>query len=118
MFILSEKIKNKFNVIHNLENESRDSNLFMKKHLKKGQLRHDPSSVKEWYNSIYNLENNNYTKLLPIKDKLIYKMFDTYFNLNKSKEHDGLSMGKIFVGKPEVKHFNNKIYINLYIFNK
>ena len=27
-------------------------------------------------------------------------------------------MDKIFVGKPEIKHFNNKIYITLYIFNK
>jgi hypothetical protein len=27
-------------------------------------------------------------------------------------------MDKIFVGKPEIKHFNNKIYITLYVFNK
>ena len=27
-------------------------------------------------------------------------------------------MDRIFIGKPEIKHFNNKIYITLYIFNK
>ena len=56
--------------------------------------------------------------MLPFKDKLIYKLFDTYFNLNESKNYDNLSMGKIFISKPEVKHFENKIYITLYIFNK
>jgi hypothetical protein len=48
----------------------------------------------------------------------IYRVFDAYFNINKLKEFGGLSMGKIFVGKPEVKHFNNKLHITLYIFNK
>jgi hypothetical protein len=49
---------------------------------------------------------------------LVYKLFDIYFNFNKLKKYDGLSMNKIFVGKPEVKYFNNKIYITLYVFNK
>jgi len=49
---------------------------------------------------------------------LIYRVFDTYFNLSKSKEFNALSMGKTFVGKPEIKHFNNKLHITLYIFNK
>ena len=57
-------------------------------------------------------------KTLPFKDKLICRLFDTYFNLNKSKRYDNLSLGKVFVSKSEVKHFNNKIYITLYIFNK
>jgi len=118
MSILSEKIKNKSNVICNLESRDLGNNLFMKKHLKKGQLRHNPSSIKEWYNGIYSIEKNNLVKTLSIKDKLIYKLFDTYFNINKSNKYDNLSMGKIFVGKPEVKHFNNKIHITLYVFNK
>jgi hypothetical protein len=118
MSILNEKIGNKSNVICNLENGSLGNDLFVKKHLKRGQLKHNPSSVKEWYNSIYNLEKNNYVKTLPFKDKLIYKLFDIYFNINKSKKHDSLSMGKVFVGKPEVKHFNNKTNITVYIFNK
>jgi hypothetical protein len=81
-------------------------------------LKHNPSSVKEWYNSVYHLEKNNSVKTLPLKDKFIYKVFDTYFNFNGLKQHSNLFMGKIFMGKPEVKHFNNKIYITLYIFNK
>jgi hypothetical protein len=118
MYILSEKVKNKSDFARNLESRNLGNDAFMRKYLKKGQLRHSPSSVKEWYNSIYNLENNNYVKALPFKDKLIYKLFYTYFNINKSKKYDNLSMGKIFIGKPEIKHFNNKIYITLYIFNK
>lgn len=118
MYILSEKIRNRSNVICNLKCKNLGKSTLTKKYLDKGILKHNPSSVKEWYNSIYNLEKNNYIKTLPLKDMLIYKLFDIYFNLNKLKKYDGLSMNKIFVGKPEVKHFNNKIYITLYVFNK
>jgi len=118
VYILSAKVKNKFDFSAEAEYEALGNNTFMKKFLKKGQLRHDPSSVKEWYNSIYNLEQNNYTKTLLIKNLLIYRLFDTYFNMNKSENYNNLYVGKIFIGKPEVKHFNNKIYITLYIFNK
>jgi hypothetical protein len=66
---------------------------------------------------VYSLEKNNIKTLL-IKDIFVYKIFDTYFNLDKLKKHDNLSMSRVFIGKPEVKHFNNKINITLYIFNK
>ena len=118
MYILNAKVKNKYDSFRNLESKNLGNNTSVKKYLKKGQLSHNPSSVKEWYNSVYNLEKNNYVKSLPFKDRLIYKLFDTYFNINKSKGYDNLSMGRIFVGKPEIKHFNNKVYITLYIFNK
>ena len=118
MFILSEKIKNRSDHIGNLERKNLDNNILIKKYLKKGQLKHNPSSVKEWYNSIYSFEKNKYVKTLFVKDMLIYRVFDTYFNISKSKEFNALSMGKIFVGKPEIKHFNNKLHITLYIFNK
>jgi hypothetical protein len=118
MYILNQKVKNKWDIINNLEYKNLYSNALKKNYLKKGQLKHNPSSVKEWYNSVYSLGINNYVKTLPLKDILIYKVFDTYFNLDKLKEYDDLSMSKIFIGKPEVKHFNNKIHITLYIFNK
>ena len=118
MFILNEKIKNGSDHIGNLERKNLDNNILIKKYLKKGQLKHNPSSVKEWYNSIYSFEKNKYVKTLLVKDMLIYRVFDTYFNLSKSKEFNALSMGKTFVGKPEIKHFNNKLHITLYIFNK
>jgi hypothetical protein len=118
MYILNQKIKNKWDTVSNLDHKNLDSNALRKRYLKRGQLKHNPDSVKEWCNSVYGLGRNNYVKTLPLKDILIYKMFNTYFNLDKLKEYDNLSMSKIFVGKPEVKHFNNKIHITLYIFNK
>jgi len=118
MYILKEKLINKPSTICNLEYESLDRDVSLKKYIEKGKLRHNPSSIKEWYNSVYNLEKNNYVKTLPLKDKLTYKIFDIYFNLDKLKKYNSLSMDKIFVGKPEIKHFNNKINITLYIFNK
>lgn len=48
----------------------------------------------------------------------MYRMFDAYFNISKLKEFSDLSMDKVFVGKPEVKHFNNRLHITLYVFNK
>lgn len=118
MYILNEKIRNRSNTIRNLEYEDLGKGNLMKNYLDKGVLKHNPSSVKEWYNSIYYLEKNDYIKTLPLRDILIYKLFDIYFNLNKLKKYSSLSMDKIFVGKPEIKHFNNKIYITLYVFNK
>ena len=118
MCILNEKIRNKSNTVRNLEYRDLSKGNLMKNHLDKGILKHNPSSVKEWYNSIYSLEKNNYIKTLPLRDILIYKLFDIYFNLNKLKNYSGLSMDRTFVGKPEIKYFNNKIYITLYVFNK
>ena len=118
MYILNEKIRNRSNTIRNLEYRDSDKGNLMKNYLDKGILKHNPSSVKEWYNSIYSLEKNDYIKTLPLRDILIYKLFDIYFNLNRLKKYSSLSMDKIFVGKPEIKHFNNKIYITLYVFNK
>jgi len=118
MYILNEKIRNRSNTIRNLEYRDSGKGNLMKNYLDKGILKHNPSSVKEWYNSIYSLEKNDYIKTLPLRDILIYKLFDIYFNLNRLKKYSSLSMDKIFVGKPEIKHFNNKIYITLYVFNK
>ena len=118
MHILDEKVKNGYDCIGNMEWEYSNNNNLTRRYLKKGQLKHNPSSVKEWYNSVYNLEKNNCVKTLPLKDKFMYKVFDTYFNFNGFEQHCSLSMGKIFIGKPEVKHFNNKTHITLYIFNK
>lgn len=47
MFILSEKAKNRYDRVSNLERRSLNSNILIKKYLKKGQLKHNPSSVKE-----------------------------------------------------------------------
>jgi hypothetical protein len=48
MYILNEKFKNKSKAIKNLEIENLNNNVYLiRKHLKKGQLKHYPSSVKE-----------------------------------------------------------------------
>jgi hypothetical protein len=118
MYILNQKVKKKYDVLSNLKFNDLDNSILKRKYLKKGQLKHNPSSVKEWYNSVYSFNKNNFIKTLLLKDKFIYKLFDVYFNMNKLKIYNSLSMSKIFIGKPEVKHFNNKMQISLYIFNK
>jgi hypothetical protein len=47
MFILNEKVESRSYRIGNLERKNLDNNILIKKYLKKGQLKHNPSSVKE-----------------------------------------------------------------------
>lgn len=46
--------------------------------------RHYPASNKEWINSIYSY-NKASIKSLPVKDKLLYILLKSYFNLKKNK---------------------------------
>ena len=80
------------------------------------QFIHYPSAIKEWPNSIYNFQLNTYIKALPIKDMQIYKLFDSYINYNKLKNYNGII--KLFLSKPEIKHYNNKMNITIYVFDK
>jgi Mitochondrial ribosomal protein (VAR1) len=92
--------------------------------------KHYPPSIKEWNNSIYTFHKNNYIKLLPAIDKSIYRLLNTYFNLNPSlnrgnaavkiirRRFQKLSMLRLFIGKPEIKHNNNKIVITIYTYNR
>jgi len=57
-------------------------------------------------------------KTLPIKDIHVYELLHVYFNFNKLKDRNNSSIMNVFVSKPEIKHFNNKINITLYVFNK
>jgi len=47
MFLLGEKVKNICDYIGNLENKNLGDSVSIKKHLKIGQSKHNPSSVKE-----------------------------------------------------------------------
>jgi Mitochondrial ribosomal protein (VAR1) len=119
MYILNEKSKNRSSSIRNLEIENLNNSIYLRrKRLKKGQLKHYPSSVKEWYNSVYIYIKDNYINILPLKDKIVYRLFDVYFNFLRNYKYNSLSMNKIFVGRPEIKHFSNKINITIYIYNK
>jgi len=108
MLILNKEFKNKnnFNYLKN------------KIYINKGQSKHYPSSVKEWYNSIYNYNKDNYTKILPINDLYIYKLFNSYFNANRLKIYKNFSILNIYISKPDIKHYSNKINITLFVYNK
>lgn len=121
MFILNEKTKNKSNGIANLQVKLLTNNSINDlKYLKKGQLKYYPSSVKEWYNSIYRFKKDSFIKTLPLKDRMIYRLLDGYFNINKldNFSYSSLFMGKVFISNPEIKHFNNKISITICIYNR
>jgi hypothetical protein len=91
-----------------------------------GKMRHFTPAAQEWYNSIYSY-NKNYTKLLPSANKNAIKLLRSYFNLFVSDKilktkhianrYRKLSANKVFVGKGELKHINNKIIITSYVYN-
>lgn len=91
-----------------------------------GEKRHFPPATKEWLNSVY-AYNSNYIKSLPVADKNLMKLIQSYFNffkkdLSKSKRlrirFRRLLVSKIFVGKAELKHTSSKVIITLYVYNK
>jgi Mitochondrial ribosomal protein (VAR1) len=97
-----------------------------------GTLKHCPPAIKEWNNSIYAYNPNNSLKILPAIDKSVYNLLEAYFNLNPSlaglgmsntkhsmsKRFKRFSMIKLFIGKPEIKHINNKVIITVYTYNR
>lgn len=91
-------------------------------------IRHFPSSTKSWYNSIY-CYDKNMVKSMPFLDNTVNNIIRMYFNLNSNTNLNKRnvrwrtkarlrSIRKVFVSKAEVKHFNDKIIINLYTYNK
>lgn len=91
-----------------------------------GKPRHYTPAAQEWYNSIYNY-NPNYVKALPVADLAMMKLLKGYFSselkktLAKTKRLPArikrMSTKKIFVGKGEVKHSNDKAIVTFYIHN-
>lgn len=91
-----------------------------------GKTRHFTPAAQEWFNSIYSF-NKNYTKTLPTADKNLMKLLKSYFNFQfklkafKIKRiatrYKRLSANKIFVGKGDLKHTNNKVVITFYVYN-
>lgn len=91
--------------------------------------KHFPSSVREWNNSIY-VYNKNSLNLIPSTTLLVTNMIKSYFNLyNKRLELKmrtkrlllrlrRLSSNKYYISNGGFKHTNNKVYINLYVFNR
>jgi len=87
-----------------------------------------PPYSREWYNSVYTF-NKNTIKILPNADVYVSKIIKAYFNLfsnkleKKARVYNTLAknriakVNRIFVGKPEFKHTNDKVIITLYIYN-
>ena len=94
-----------------------------------GKPKHYPPANKEWFNSVYTY-NKNSNKLLPVSDKVVYKLLKSYFNLyshdiekrRKSRRIRPrvrrLSINRILVSKAELKHTNDKVIITIYVYNR
>ena len=92
-------------------------------------LKHFPVSTREWNNSIYAF-NKNSLDLIPVASLSASKIIKSYFglfnfNIEKELRTQKLSVrrrknskNKIFIGSPEFKHTNNKVVVNLYLFNR
>jgi hypothetical protein len=87
---------------------------------RRGEIRHYPPAIKEWFNSIYAYNKKFFFKSLPITDKIVNKLIKSYFNLNYENlfRFKRLSVKRIFVSKAEMKHTNNKIIITVYTYNR
>jgi hypothetical protein len=91
--------------------------------------KHFPSSTREWKDSVYTFNKNN-LNLIPSADLNsinIIKSFYSLFNSELEKKlrtkrlstkYRKLSLNKIYISNGEFKHTNNKVIINLYIFNR
>ena len=92
-------------------------------------LKHFPSSVREWDNSIF-LYNKKALPLIPHISKLAIRFIKDYFFFYNRKIESyvrtkrilrrlrRLSSNRIFISKGEFKHTNNKVTITLYVYNK
>ena len=91
--------------------------------------KHFPSSTREWINSIY-VYNENNVNLIPNTTISTVKIIKGYFSLYNQRierkmrtkrlllRFRRLSSNKIYVSNGEFKHTNNKVVINLYLFNR
>ena len=92
-----------------------------------GEPKYFPAASKEWKNKLYFF---NYTSIknLPVYNTNIDKIIRNYFNLyflnvflfkefiiHKLKR---LSLNKIYVSKPEIKHTNSKAILTIYVYNR
>jgi Mitochondrial ribosomal protein (VAR1) len=95
----------------------------------KKSLKHFPSSIREWNNSIY-VYNKNAMNLIPTVTLSAINLIKSYFNLynyvlerKMRKERlllrlRRLSSNKIYVSTGEFKHTNNNVIITLYLYNR
>ena len=116
--------------ILNIKKNSTSINIPTKKVLNlSSKIKHFSPAIKVWNNSIY-VYNNNTLSLITVTNKIIIKLVKNYFNLyNRKLEIKNkrqkmrinlrrLSSHKIYVSKGEFKHTNDKVLINIYVYNR
>lgn len=123
---LNKEQKNSYILEKNINNKYKLVPLFLKEN-KVGSTKYFPASSKEWTNNVYTFLKSK-TKNFPVYDinlnDLIKSYFNLYFNYKfiksklKSRRSKRISLNKIFVSKPEIKHTNNKAIITIYTYNK
>ena len=100
---------------------------YMENTKKTGNAIHYSPATREWRNSVYSYDKN-YTKTIPIADKVVNKNMSAFFNITpiinqkKSKRiqvrHKRLSLNKILVSRAEMKHTNDKVVVSVFYFNQ
>lgn len=112
-------LKNYYKIKHTNDKE----NLYIPKIDREHKLsvkRDFPISTQNWYNSIYSFNKNTEKLILP-KYNLTNKLIKTYFSLifdQKKGKYKKNTMKKIFSSKAELKHFNDKLIITVFIYNR
>lgn len=119
-------LKNKKNKLTGFKEKLKISQIKQENNLK--ITRHYPISTKEWFNSVYTYDKN-IMKSIPMLNLIIHNLLKMYFNLNSMGNKDKKfrkrrntfryrSTNKIFVSNTEMKHFNDKIIITIYTYNR
>ena len=91
-----------------------------------GNTRHYTPAAQEWLNSVYNY-NPNYIKSLPVADISLMRLLKAYFSSELKENFPDLkriskrarryTTKKIFVGKGDLKHSNDKAIVTFYVHN-
>ena len=94
-----------------------------------GIAKYYPSSTQEWKDSVYTF-NKNTSKLIPAANNHIFNLIKSYFNMFSKNLEKQIKLPrirkwkrrllgrKVWISKPELKYSNQKILINIYIYNR
>ena len=114
-----------------IKQKKRENELKIKKSEGKlvGVTKYFPPATHEWKDSIYTF-NKNTSKIFPVANNYIFNIIKSYLNmfskiLDKRNRIPRMRKWKrrrygrqIWISKPELKYSNEKIIINLYVYNR
>ena len=110
-------------------NKKKNNYRLSKSVINKKISRHFPSPLREWKNSAY-FFNKNSLNLIPCSTRSANNIIKSYFDLFNNRlekkmrtkrlllRFRRLSSNRLFISNGEFKHTNNKVLINLFIFNR